>query len=628
MKNACVVVIGHVDHGKTSLVRALTGIETDRLAEEKQRGLSITNGYAHKSYASGTIDFIDVPGHEDFIAAMVAGATGARAALVVISATEGVCAQTREHLAIADLLGINTGIIAITKADLLPPDLADHAVEGIKQALANTGFANLPIVLCSAATGDGLDALHAKLENLLGQALDTSAPLHSFMPIDRVFSIAGHGTVVTGTLLGGALTVGDTATLYPTGQSVTLRGLHSRGEAREQITNGTRAAVNLRGVSVADVPRGAVLSVAGDVAATLCMDVALDLLSDQDKPPKHNEQMRVLFGTTQEVARIRLFAGSRYAQLRFSRPLVGYAGQHAVLRRLSPPQTIGGAAILDPQAKPARAKDKAYVSALQAAEHGETAGIARAVGAAPGGVFSLRDLARLARNAPDAARAALGAEFEDIGAGLICESEKVERCKRRIIEILESYHKQHPLKRAAPQSVLSMRNLSQALIRHACAQLEHSETIRSHGAEISLCGHDPFANLTAPQSARLEEIERCFEEAGLIPPAPAALEEDPSDSDLVALLAQTGRLMRLHNIALNQIVLLHPHTIGQARSTLSTAFPAPLRFTTSQARIALGTTRRVIVPLLEHFDTEKLTRRKGDLREMNIPKGVSPDEPN
>ena len=628
MKNACIVVIGHVDHGKTSLVRALTGIETDRLAEEKQRGLSITNGYAHKSYDAGTVDFIDAPGHEDFIAAMVAGTTGARAALVVVSATEGVCAQTLEHLAIAALLGIKTAIIAVTKADLLPPDLAARAVEGIKHALAKTGFARMPFVLCSAVSGDGLDALHAELESLLGQARGTSAPLHSFLPVDRVFSIAGRGTVVTGTLLGGMLTVGDAAALLPTGQRITLRGLHCRGEAREQITSGTRAAVNLRGVSVADVPRGAVLSVAGDFAATLCMDVALDLLSEQAKPPKHNEQLRVLFGTTQEVARIRLFAGGSYAQLRFARPVVAYAGQRAVLRKLSPPQTIGGAVILDPQAEPARAKDATYIRALQAAEQGDILRIGPALGAAGRGVFCLGDLARLARKTPDAARTALGCEFEDIGAGLMCQRADVERCKSLIIDSLERYHKKHPIKRTAPRSVLSMRDLSHALIQHACAQLEHSGAMFSYGAEVALCSHDPLANLTAPQSARLAQIECSFAEAGLMPPAPAVFDEAPSDSDLIDLLAQTGRLARLHNIALNKVVLLHRHAIEQAHIALSKAFPPPQSFTTSQARIALSTSRKVIVPLLEHFDTEEITRRTGDLREMNIPNGVFSDASN
>ena len=270
MNNRCVVVIGHVDHGKTSLVRALTGTDTDRLPEEKARGLSITPGFAHRTYPEGVIDFVDAPGHADFIQAMIAGASGAQAALIVISLADGIGAQTREHLAIAGLLGISKAVVAITKSDAL--DTADwpERLSDIRATLARTPFASEPLVVCSVQSGDGIDALHDALKDLLLQPPKHSEARHCFLPIDRVFSLPGRGTIVTGTLLGQDLTLDAEMVLQPAGQTVSLRGLQSRGEERETVHPAERTAVNLRGITAADIQSGSALC-AADMGAPLAI---------------------------------------------------------------------------------------------------------------------------------------------------------------------------------------------------------------------------------------------------------------------------------------------------------------------------------------------------------------------
>jgi len=617
--NVCVVVIGHVDHGKTTLVRTLTGIETDRLPEEKARGLSIAPGFAHLTTPAGTVDLVDAPGHEDFVHAMIAGAAGATAALVVISATEGIAPQTTEHLAIARLLGISRAVVAVTKADLLPK--AEHAehLKKIRQAAALKHFSDTEIVLCAAPTGEGIDDIKGALAKLLSAPPGHSNPPFAFLPIDRVFSLAGQGTIVTGTLQGQPLNVGDRVTLAPGNRSVTLRGLHSRDAPRENVQVGERMAANLRGVAVDDIARGDVLGAGSTLHDSLSLDVTLTQLPGTKI--KHLQEVRVFFGTANRVAQLRLFrqaqnGGPCFAQLRFRKPLCGFEGQRGILRRLSPPATIGGFTILDTQATATRSNDAKRIALLSACDRSDAVQIASALAEIEGGVASMSDIARLSGVPLEEALRLIRADFTDIGNGHLAKTSTVETAQTQVLMALNDYHRTNPLHAMAPRRTAFPRRLASQLEKHIEATLLAAETIRQRATGLALATHDPLAQMTDTHRHRMREIEGMFRDAHLkplsLPPSP----DTKADADLIALLEDAGTLIRLQNIGLNQTLTFHTDALGIAAIALRDAFPAPQSFTTSAARSALNTTRKVIVPLLEHFDQSGITTRTGNTRQM------------
>ncbi|MEQ6202411.1 selenocysteine-specific translation elongation factor [Sulfitobacter sp. HNIBRBA2951] len=620
MKTCCVVVIGHVDHGKTALVHALTGHHTDRLPEEKARGLSITPGYAHRSYPAGIVDFVDAPGHADFVSAMVSGATGAQAALIVISIMEGICAQTLEHLRIAELLGIKQAVIAVTKADVLPA--ADHAehLPAIQETLSQTAFAGAPLVVCSARSGSGIDALNAALEDLIEGAAPPAPVLQSFLPVDRVFSMPGRGTIVTGTLLGSALSVDDTVTLMPLERVVTLRALQSRGNDRDRIYPNERMAANLRGITQADIPRGAVLCAAGAASPTTCLDVKLNMLGAPSKNLKHMQEIRVLFGTGSEVAQVRLFRSEnpkdRFAQLRFRKPVVCFAGQRVILRSLSPAKTIGGAVVIDPLAEPARPNDRGRMQVLTAADAGDMNPLADALIQSGGGVTDVSTIARLRRLPATETRQHLASDFVTLQGDLITSPKGLATAEAAILDLLSEYHLKHPLRTAAPRTLIQIPSLAPALLQHTEDGLVANSQIRRHDTMLALYDHDPIALLNTAQRKTLTQIEDQYHQAGLAPPAPASFSSTDDAAELLQLLIDRETLIAMRNVALKQTLVFHKDTVARAVQTIASGFPPPLPFTTSQARSTLGTSRRVVVPLLEYFDSIGVTLRKDETRHL------------
>ncbi len=634
MKTCCMVVIGHVDHGKTSLVRALTGIETDRLPEEKTRGLSILPGFAHQSYPAGLIDFVDTPGHEDFIPAMISGATGASAALVVISAVEGIGAQTLEHLRIAEILGIKEAVIAVTKSDMLDPTNHAERLRDIATALSETSFRAAPLILCSAHGGHGINKVEAALVDVLQKVTPPPAPDHCFLPIDRAFSLAGLGTIVTGTLLGQTMSANTELTLHPTGRKIAIRGLQTRGGAREHVHVGERVAANLRGITVHDVPRGAVLGRTDAFAPSTCFDVHLQLLPDVSNPLKHMQELRVLFGTSSEVAQLRLFGGGRidaaqsgFAQLRFKTPVIGFAGQWAILRRLSPSETIGGAVFLDPQALPAGSGNAHRLRILKTVLRGDLGEIAEALCKAQGGVADVSDIALLSRTPAEQVRVELGYSFESISPAQIASKQAVEICKTRFLDKLRDYHDHHPLRMTAPRPAFNVRTIAPVLLRHVAEILMTHGQIRHRDNRFALINHDPFLKMDKDQHDRICTLEESFRQAGLAPNLMPEGSQNQNDADLIALLIDTGRLVALENIALKQTVLLHADALANAAAVLAAAFPAQVDFTTSQARTSLNTSRRIIVPVLEYFDAQRITLRNANTRRMTGANVVPPPAP-
>jgi len=620
-------VIGHVNHGKSSLVRALTGTETDRLKEEIERGLSITLGFASRDYASGTVDLIDAPGHEDYIRAMVSGATGVRAVLLVVSATEGFGRQTLEHLRIAELLGVAAGVVVVTKADLLADSDGAAVLDVTREQLRGTFLAGEPIILCSAVTGTGLPQLDITLEALLARAPPVENLPGAFLPIDRSFSITGTGTIVTGTLLGGALTSGAEMVLQPSGHPVVIRQLQTHGRVVENAHPGGRVAVGLRGASADDIATGEVLCAPGSYRSTLQVDVEITLSPVCPRPLKHMDQVRVMWGARQDIGSLRLMGrpsiapGERgVAQLRFAAPVIAFAGQRAVLRRPSPAETIGGAVVLDPEAAPSRGRVPQRLAVLESAAHGDLQHIATALAARDGGLISIPELARLSRQASGEAIRHLDHAFERLDDDRLVDRALMTRTRAAYLEQLSAAHLDAALKVSIAVSTIRSglrTGASRELVAHAEKTLADSGDIRLTGAQVALPDHDPLATLPAETLARLDRIEVRLREGGLMPPDVGAMGNDGGDvADFVQLLVDTGRAVSLRNHALRQTLVFHPDALQRAADSLRTAFPVPADFTTGEARAALDTTRKFIVPVLEYLDTRGVTARQGNVRRV------------
>lgn len=613
-------VIGHVNHGKTALVRALTGMETDRLKEEVERGLSITLGFAWRDGPAGVLDLIDAPGHEDFIRAMVSGATGARAVLLVVSATEGVAKQTREHLQIATLLGIRVGVVAITKADLLAPDEERAALARIATELRGSFLDGEPMILCSAVSGHGVDEVVATLDALARRAPGPEPLPGAFLPIDRAFTITGAGTVVTGTLQGGALTTGDEAVLLPSGRQAGLRQIQVHGQRLDAVAAGGRVAVGLRGVP-ADAA-GEALCTPGAFAAALQVDVELSLAAGTARPLKHMDQVRVLWGARHDTATVRLFGdkavapGSRaLARLRFAAPVIAFAGQRAILRRPSPAETIAGVVVLDPDAPASRGRPADRLKVLEAASVGDLAGIAAAIAERDGGLLSAAELCRLSRRR-DVTEGL--AAFETLDDDRLALTATLAAAREAYLSAIADAHRREPARPAAAVGTIRdrlARSFPRALVPHVERALSADGAIRLHGGDVALPDHDPLAALSPEALHRLARMEAELRDGGLMPPAPAILVEGDAQA-LLDLLVGSGRAVSLYNGALRQTLVFHESALAKAAESLRAAFPAPTEFTTGEARAALATTRKFIVPVLELLDTRGVTLRRGDVRQV------------
>ena len=620
-------VIGHVNHGKTALVRALTGIETDRLPEERARGLSIALGFAWRDHPGACVDFLDAPGHEDFIRAMVMGATGARAALLVVSAVEGFGRQTREHLRIAGLLGLKAGFVAVTKADLLAQADRPSLQRTLAHELEGTFLAGTPVVFCSSTTGAGLDAVHAEIQNLATHVPATEPLPGAYLPLDRVFSVAGVGTVATGTLQGGPLSAGDEAVLLPSGRNVSLRQLQVHGEAVEVAVPGGRVAVGLRGVSADEAKVGEVLCRPGAYEPSLLVDVVVTLAPESARPLRSGAEIRVMWGARQDMAKVRLMGAAQLApgehglaQFRFSAPVAAHAGQRAILRRPSPAETIGGAEVLDPNAPVLRTKSlAARQTLLEAATSGDLDRIGRELATRDGGVIRVSEVTRLARRSATAVRAQLAGEFENLDVDVMATPASVAAARIAYLEQVSEAHRKFPARAWAPLGGIrdGLRSTSRRLVDHAEAQLAAAGEIRLQAGRVARIDHDPLAALSAADLARLRRIDADFLAGGATPPAVGGLADpQPADPELVGLLVESGRLVSLRNHALRQTVVFHIEALDAALERLGAAFPPPAEFTTGEARAILETSRKFIVPMLEFLDARTATIRLGDVRQV------------
>ncbi len=611
-------VMGHVDHGKTALVRALTGMETDRLEEEKRRGISIELGFAHLTIDGRAIDVIDMPGHERFVRTMVAGATGIDTALLVVAANEGIKPQTREHLDVASLLGVRRVIVAISKLDLAGRDQAEATAVEVASLCAAQELAVTDTVLVSAMTGEGLPALrHALARAMPDQAAEASDGF-AYLPIDRVFTIAGHGTIVTGTLRKNALAVSDEVCIAPGDRPVRLRGLHVRGVRVSLAKPGQRVAANLRDVEAGEVSRGAALTARGMLPASRWITVQLRAV--RNAPPLPNGAgLLLLFGTQEVAAKIRLLdadslsAGeSSLAQLHCQASVAVPAGERFILRRASPPLTIAGGVVIDPCPTRLRRHCAPILNQLAALSGAAPARLLalELERAGPQGV-PLARLAQLAGTSPARASELVQPVAAVLGRSRVAVLRpSLDRIAAAIPAALAGHPDGLPQERLA--ALLPWAGA--AVLDDTVAAMAARGSLQRLGGSIRMPAPQRDITRAAAEAAAAARLAEALRHAGLMPPDPRNVAPDAAGKRLLDRLVRDGVVIRAVDVVQKRELLFHAEAVESAKRRLAPLLAQAPGLLVGEAGAALGISRKYCVPLLEHLDAIRFTRRVADRR--------------
>lgn len=612
-------VIGHVDHGKTALVQALTGQDTDRLAEEKQRGISIALGFAHFEPVPGTdVDFIDMPGHERFVRTMISGATGIDAVLLVVAANEGVQPQTIEHVDIAGLLGLRRAVIAISKIDLVAPEEAARVADETVQLLAARGLDALPPVMTSALQGAGMHELCQALIALAATQQPRPADGLAFMPIDRAFSMVGHGPVVTGTLRGAAVSTGDMLDLLPMRRRVRVKAVQVHGARVAIAMPGQRVALNLRNVDIGELKRGMVLAAPEALTQSEWLTIAVRAV--EGAPPLRNgTKFRALFGTDEVDARLRLLdrdmlepGAAGFAQLRFGEPVSLPAGEHVVLRLASPPRTVAGGKVLEPATRRQRRNAPRLLQRLEELSSlpppAMIAAEAQRAGAAG---TTLRHLSQLSALSPGRIVELLKPQpFVIMRSGLVVSKAAMEQLLSRIPLLLAP----HPDGLSQDAIRAGLPRAGADVVDEAIGQLLARRTIRKRGSQYMIPRPEldrARAEGEAELAARLSETLRSV---GLAPPNPGEIMADPASKRAVDRLLRDGVILRCVDRAKGKEILFHRDAIEEAKRRLAPLLADGPGLLVTEIAAALDISRKFTMPLLDHLDTIRFTRRIGDRR--------------
>ena len=627
---AVVGTAGHIDHGKTALVRRLTGVDTDRLPEEKRRGISIDLGFAPLVTPAGVrVGLVDVPGHERFVKNMLAGVGGIDLVLLVIAADEGVMPQTREHLAIVRLLGVKRGVVVLSKRDLVEEEWLALVGKDVRALLAGSALADAPIVPFSAVTGAGQAELLAALDRQLA-ALDNRAPDEpARLPVDRVFMVEGFGTVVTGTLWRGRVRTGDALELLPAARPVRVRRVQVHGATVDEALAGQRTALALHGVARADVERGDWLTAPGSLRPSRVLDVRFELLPEVTREWKTDTRVRFHLGASEIIGRLVLLGdaehgparplrggGSALAQLRLERSAVAARGDRFVIRSYSPSHTVGGGTVIEPVAERRRRAD-AGLARLEVHESGSLAArLAEKLGAFARAV-STEHLAQEVGGAPAAvataleALAAAGSVVQPVPGRWISD-DRWSEARHAIETAVRDYADAHPARYGVLKGELKSAlktQLEAALFDQAFASLAADATIEQQGERVRPGGM-PWSP-PADMLAALEAVEAELEAAGFqVPDAPLWQGRlGPAATEIVALGFFLNRLVRV-----SQDLTYTARQMAELRRRLAAWFDKSYTLTVSQFRDVSGASRKYAVPLLEHADRLGWTVRVGDER--------------
>ena len=627
---------GHVDHGKSRLVEALTGIDPDRLKEEKEREMTIDLGFAWLTLPSGEpVGIVDVPGHRDFIENMLAGVGGIDAALFVVAADEGVMPQTREHLAILDLLGVRNGVVALTKTDLVEDEEWLELVQlDVAELLEDTVLADAPMVPVSVRTGQGLQTLLEELDKLMENVPPRSNLGRPRLPVDRVFTIAGFGTVMTGTLIDGHLQVGQEVEVLPQGLKARVRGLQTHQEKIERAVPGSRVAINLTGVSKDEVQRGDVVTIPGWLKPTTLVDVRLRYLASAPRPLRHNAPLKFFSGSAEVMARARLLdseaippGGESWVQLRLAEPVALVRGDRFIVRQPSPAITVGGGQVIDPHPRRRHRRFRSEVIArLATLARGSPAEILLQ-SLETNQPCQLRELVKRSGLAAEEAGQALQ-ELLDSNQALILDSriEKIpdtqylvasnpylisaagwEKLSDKLIIALRDYHRRQPLRQGMPREELkSQLRLSTKILNEVASRAVSEGKLVDEEATLRLREHQ--VTFSADQERQVQELLAVFRKNPYTTPSVADSEAVVGTEVLNALIQQ-GKLVQV-----SEDVLFLRETYEELVKRVIEHIKERGSITVAQVRDMFTASRKYALALMEHLDERRVTKRVGDER--------------
>ena len=629
MKQIVLGTAGHIDHGKTSLIKALTGIDTDRLKEEKERGITIELGFAHLELPDGKLlGIVDVPGHEKFVKNMVAGATGIDFVALVIAADEGVMPQTREHLEICKLLNIGHGLVVLTKTDMVEPDWLDLVREDVREYLSDTFLADSPIVEVSSVTGEGLKELIQAIVDLVRQIPERDQGHIFRLPIDRIFTMKGFGTVLTGTTASGKIRTGDEVTVYPQGIHTRIRGIQVHNKVVEDVRAGLRTAVNLQGVDRTMMQRGSILATKGSLRPTYMVDVTLDLLPSAPKKLKNRAKVRFHSGTSEIISTVILLDRDKlepgetcYAQIRLDQPTAVLRKDRYVLRSYSPVRTIAGGEILNALPKKKKRFSEPALSEMKVL-HGGTLNEIIETFVSSGRFQGVEEaelsfLTNTGKKKLDEALKGLKAQkriiLYDKERSALIHADFLKKAKDEVIGTIEQYHKDFPLKSGLLKEELRSRTTgakNQKFFNYLMNQLFQEDIIVQEKEIVRLKDHR--VTLAQDQEKARRKLEDIYLNSGLQPPYFKEMRDKlpgNTGADVIEVMLKDGILVKI-----KEDLYFHRNAIDGLQKTLTDFLKKNGEITTPQFKDMTGASRKYTIPLIEYFDRSQVTVRVGDSR--------------
>lgn len=631
MKHFVLGTAGHVDHGKTALIKALTGVDTDRLKEEKERGITIELGFASLTLPSGqAIGIVDVPGHERFIKNMVSGAAGIDLVMMVIAADEGIMPQTKEHLHICSLLGITHGVVALTKIDMVDQEWLELVKSEITEFFRGTFLDGAPIIPVSAVKQQGLSELLQAIEITVGRIAEKTNDGIFRLPVDRIFTMKGFGTVITGTLISDRIKTGEEVQILPSGLISRIRGIQIHNQSREEALSGQRTAVNLQGVEKSGIKRGDVLVRPQTVWPSQRLDVFIQYLPGNTKNLKNRTLVRLHTGTSEVIARTILLerdelspGESTFAQLIMVDKIVTVGGDYFVLRSYSPVTTIGGGQIIDPQPAKHKRQNEKVLSDLYKLKNGSLAErvtiMMERTGFAginlPSLAFRLGINAKKIKEVLDILFSTHKAVLLDSEDTTVVSEHYYNELEEMITGNVSTYHKNNPLQNGISKEELKAslkRPVSTKLFNMALRSLARKEAIISEKDSVRLTGHR--IQMTGDIDSIRLDIAETYQKAGLTPPALHEVlggfkDQKSKAQDIIKLMIKDGDLIKI-----NEDLCFYHNSLDQLRQDYKALLIKKGKATPADFKELSGLSRKYIIPLMEYFDMDKLTVRVGDHR--------------